>query len=94
MCMHMVCACLSVWVGVHECMLLCIVCVCVCVCMCVAKSIIIILVSFLFDQGNVLGPLLFLLFINDTYSKLCCLILYTPDDTKCFKTITRPSDHD
>ena len=46
-------------------------------------------------QGSILGPLLFLLFINDMSSYIHqCHLLKFADDTKCFKSITALSDCD
>ena len=47
-------------------------------------------------QGSILGPLLFVLFINDIHSKVSentRIALYA-DDTKIWRHILSPADHD
>ena len=43
-------------------------------------------------QGSILGPLLFLVYINDLQSVLETFQLKFSDDTKCFKQINSMSD--
>jgi hypothetical protein len=43
-------------------------------------------------QGSVLGPLLFLLYVNDLPSVINCDLLMFADDLKLWKTINSPSD--
>ena len=43
-------------------------------------------------QGNVLGPILFVLYINDLLENIVSNVYMFVDDTKVFKTITSPDD--
>ena len=44
-------------------------------------------------QGSVIGPLLFLLFINDMPNEIKCNIQLFADDAKIFKTVKNEEDH-
>ena len=44
-------------------------------------------------QGSVIGPLLFLLFINDMPNEMNCNIQLFADDAKIFKTVDNAEDH-
>ena len=44
-------------------------------------------------QGSVIGPLLFLLFINDIPNEIKCNIQLFADDAKIFKTVKNEEDH-
>ena len=44
-------------------------------------------------QGSVIGPLLFLLFINDMPHEMNCNIQLFADDAKIFKTVENEEDH-
>ena len=44
-------------------------------------------------QGSVIGPLLFLLFINDMPNEIKCNIQLFSDDAKIFKTVKNEEDH-
>ena len=44
-------------------------------------------------QGSVIGPLLFLLFINDMPNEMNCNIQLFADDAKIFKTVDNEEDH-
>ena len=43
-------------------------------------------------QGSVLGPILFVLYINDLPKNIVSNVYMFADDTKVFKTITSPND--
>jgi len=43
-------------------------------------------------QGSVLGPLLFLIFINDLEDAIMSMILKFADDTTIFRKVTRATD--
>ena len=43
--------------------------------------------------GSVIGPLLFLLFINDIRNEIKCNIQLFADDAKIFKTVKNEEDH-
>ena len=43
-------------------------------------------------QGSVLGPILFVLYINDLPENIVSNVYMFADDTKVFKTITSPHD--
>ena len=44
-------------------------------------------------QGSVIGPLLFLLFVNDMPNEIKCNIQLFADDAKIFKTVKNEEDH-
>ena len=43
-------------------------------------------------QGSVLGPLLFLLYVNDIPEVVHCTLKMFADDTKLYSSVTTPSD--
>ena len=43
-------------------------------------------------QGSVLGPILFLIFINDLEDDIYCKVLKFADDTKVFRKVTNVTD--
>ena len=45
-------------------------------------------------QGSVLGPLLFLLYINDLPDNIDSSVYMYPDDTKLYREIREPRDHE
>ena len=42
-------------------------------------------------EGSILGPLLFLVYINDLPQVLCCKTKFFADDTSVFSTMTSPA---
>ena len=44
-------------------------------------------------QGTVLGPLLFLIYISDLPNGIMSNIYMYPDDTKLYREIKSPEDH-
>ena len=45
-------------------------------------------------QGSVLGPILFIIFVNDMPDVIDSMLLMFADDTKLYRTISSPIDHD
>ena len=44
-------------------------------------------------QGSVLGPTLFIIFVNDMPNVINSILLMFADDTKLYRTIDSPQDH-
>ena len=45
-------------------------------------------------QGSVLGPISFIIFVNDMPDVINSMLLMFADDTKLYRTISSPIDHD